>query len=245
MDHLGLVARIREQGTAFRESVAQAGPLAPVPTCPEWTVKDLVRHLAGVYGWALDAIAGGDAEHAPKFVQAPEDWAEALSLWDDRFGTLTTTLTESDPDAPAWTFPGAPRTLRFWSRRQAHETAIHRLDADSARTGGTLPTLVFDTELAADGIDEYLSVMAPSIGRRRPSEVTGRALFHAADAGRAWEITLEAGKAPVAGPPTGSATDVDVTVAGTADAVYRAVWGRQSTAVVTGDASLLAGLAAP
>ena len=30
-----------------------------------------------------------------------------------------------------------------------------------------------------------------------------------------------------------------------ADAVYRAVWGRQSTAVVTGDASLLAGLAAP
>jgi uncharacterized protein (TIGR03083 family) len=223
----------------------RAGPRAPVPTCPEWTVTDLIRHLAGVYAWALDAIDGGDTEHAPEFTLGPADWAEALAWWDDRFGVLTTTLAESDPDAPTWTFPGMPRSLRFWSRRQAHETAIHRLDADAALTGGTLPTLVFDTYMAADGIDEYLSVLAPSLGKRRPSEVTGKVLYHAADAGRAWEITLEAGKPPVTGPPTGSATDVGVTVAGTADAVYRAVWGRQSTAVVIGDASLLVALAAP
>jgi hypothetical protein len=68
-------------------------------------------------------------------------------------------------------------------------------------------------------------------------------LFHAADAGRAWLLTLTAGQAPTVGPAT--EIDADASVVGTADAVYRAAWRRPSTAVVNGDRSLVAALRTP
>jgi hypothetical protein len=68
---------------------------------------------------------------------------------------------------------------------------------------------------------------------------------HAADAGRAWEVVLKAGAAPVVTPVHDSATNEDATVAGTADAVYRAVWARPSHAIVSGDRALLDGLPRP
>jgi hypothetical protein len=63
-------------------------------------------------------------------------------------------------------------------------------------------------------------------------------LFHAADAGRAWELRLAPGEVPVAGPITDSGTEGDVIIAGTADAVYRAAWGRPSGAAVSNTALL-------
>jgi hypothetical protein len=75
--------------------------------------------------------------------------------------------------------------------------------------------------------------------RRRPVDREGTIVLHAADAGRAWEVRLTPGEPPVAGPVTGSGIDGDVVVAGTADAVFRAVWGRPSGAAVTGDSGLL------
>ncbi|MBV8932718.1 MAG: maleylpyruvate isomerase N-terminal domain-containing protein, partial [Kutzneria sp.] len=129
MDHLDFVAALREQGTALRASAALAGPDAHVPNCPEWTVKSLVHHVAGVYAFATAAVAGGDRDQAPERSTQPEEWTALLACFDDRFGALTELLADTDPQTSAWTFPGAPRTVAFWSRRQAHETSIHRLDA--------------------------------------------------------------------------------------------------------------------
>jgi hypothetical protein len=147
-------------------------------------------------------------------------------------------LRRRGPDGPAWTF-GVAATAGWWARRQAHETAIHRLDAEHAAHGDVVDHLVFDPELAADGIDEAITVMFA----RRPIEVSGTVLYHAADAGRAWLLTATAGQPPV----VEAATDfeADASVVGTADAVYRAVWGRPSNAVVGGDAELAAGLRTP
>ena len=52
------------------------------------------------------------------------------------------------------------------------------------------------------------------------------------------------GEAPVVSAVHDSAIDVDVTLAGTADAIYRALWGRPSHAIVSGDQSLLDALPA-
>lgn len=240
MDFVELIAAAREQGAALRESVVKAGPDVPVLTCPDWRVHDLVAHLGGVHDFVLQAVTG-DPRTPPSFTTSSGTWAEVLSRWDRTFETLLERFSTADPQTPTWAPPDMPAVVRTWTRRVAHETAIHRLDADS--TVRDLPTLVFGTELAADGIDEFLGTMLPTFGRE--ITITGTALFHAADAGRAWQVTLEAGQPLVVTKPTGSGVDANVSVVGTADAVYRAVWGRPSTAVVSGDRELLGVLAPP
>ncbi|WP_329788743.1 maleylpyruvate isomerase N-terminal domain-containing protein [Lentzea sp. DG1S-22] len=241
---MDFVAQIESQTSSLRSSALEAGPDAPVPSCPEWTVLDLVRHIAEVHTWAAEAVVTGPAGSRPAWPQAPQDFDDVFSWWDNGFSLLVDRLRETPADRPAWTFQG-PGLAGFWARRQAHETSIHRLDADLA-TGRELPPLAFDPEFAADGVDEYLTVL---VGRRIelgfPVTATGRLLVHAADAGRTWELRLTEGEPLVVAAPRDSAFEEDATLAGTADAIYRFVYGRPSHAIVTGDESLLAGLPRP
>jgi uncharacterized protein (TIGR03083 family) len=244
VDHADFVQHMRNQASALRAAAVAAGPEAQVPTCPGWTVRGLVDHMAMVHSWALRSLhTPADGDRA-KPEDRPADWDELLGWWDEKVAELADTLLGSTSNTPAWTFVG-PKTFGFWSRRQAHETAIHRLDAEHARHGADVPSLLFDVEFAADGVDEFLTRMLLSGARRKPIARTGRVLFHAADAGRAWEVRLTPGQPPQVGPITDSGTDEDATVAGTADAVYRAVWGRPSGAITSGDRSLLDGLPRP
>ncbi|SDN72162.1 maleylpyruvate isomerase N-terminal domain-containing protein [Lentzea jiangxiensis] len=241
---MDFVAQIESQTSSLRSSALKAGPDAPVPSCPEWTVLDLVRHIAEVHTWAAEAVVTGPAGSRPGWPQSPQDFDDVFSWWDNGFSLLVDRLREVPADRPAWTFQGSG-LAGFWARRQAHETSIHRLDADLA-TGQELPPLVFDPEFAADGVDEYLTVL---VGRRIelgfPVTATGRLLVHAADAGRTWELRLTEGEPLVVAAPRDSAFEEDATLAGTADAIYRFVYGRPSHAIVTGDESLLAGLPRP
>lgn len=240
---------LKAQATDLRAVAVQAGPDALVSTCPGWDVRALVRHLARVYamvGLALDSAPEGDRPQPPK---APEDFEAALAWWDECLSTLLTKLSTADPNLPVWSFfPGGSATS--WTRRIAHETAIHRLDAEHARTGlgpDHVHDLIFDPEFAADGVDEMLSVMLATSRDWSAQQGNGHVLYHAADAGRTWLLTYRAGQRPEVGTHQDAALgslEVDATVAGTADALYRRVWGRPSTAISTGDstlASLVAG----
>ncbi|RRO13095.1 maleylpyruvate isomerase family mycothiol-dependent enzyme [Saccharopolyspora rhizosphaerae] len=224
----------QEQGDAFRRAVQQAGPDVEVPSCPGWDVRQLTGHLARSYARArlsLQVEPGGFRPEAP---EAPADFDAALSWWDELRSGLLTELSTMDPDRPVWAiFDGGTPTT--WARRVAHETAIHRLDAELALGQGG--DLVFDPELAADGIDELLVTLLP-LGDWSSHQHSGTVLYHAADAGRAWLVTYRPGGAPVIGGPADAGLETDGTVAGTADALYRRVWGRPSTALVTGDHAL-------
>ncbi|SDF61879.1 TIGR03083 family protein [Lentzea fradiae] len=239
---MDFVAEIEKQASSLRTAALKAGPDAAVPSCPEWTVLDLVRHVAEVHTWAGRCVLTDPSEDRPEWPEAPRGWDEVFAWWDDALATLVTRLREAPADRPAWTFHG-PQRADFWPRRQAHETSVHRLDAELA-TGHDLPALLFDPEFAADGVDEWLTVMMPrQITRGRVIEVTGRILVHAADAGRTWEVHLTAGEAPVVHRGVhDSAVDADATLAGTADAVYRRLWGRPGHAIVSGEESLLEAL---
>jgi uncharacterized protein (TIGR03083 family) len=230
--------QVRQQAGALRAAAVQAGPDAEVPTTPGWNVLRLVQHVARVHSWVLMALETDPGADAPRSPRSPEEWDEVLDYWDKRVGSLLTVLPERGADGPSWTFTG-PGTASFWARRLAHETAIHRLDAEHAAFGDAVEHLVFEPEFAADGIDELLAVLM----RDRPATATGTVLLHAADAGRAWLVTATAGEPPTSGPATDLAADASVV--GTADSVYRAVWGRPSTAVKGGDMSVLAGLDTP
>lgn len=238
MEFADYLKEIQQQAAALRAAAVAAGPDAEVATCPGWTVHRLVRHIARVHNQVVLSFDTDPGGESPRTERPPEDWDELLAYWDERVGTMLGEFARRGPDSPAWAFAGFSGT-GFWARRQAHETAIHRLDAEHAAHGDAVPHLVFEPEFAADGADEALTVMIA----RFPTEVAGTVLVHAADAGRAWLVTLtEGGK-----PEIGKATDIDTdaSLVGTADAVYRALWKRPSTAVVNGDPALVAALHTP
>jgi hypothetical protein len=250
VEHAALVEQIRVQAEALRAAAMRAGPEAPVPTCPKWTVYDLVSHIARVHAWSVAALRTAPEAERPTFPQAPEGWDEVLDWGAARQRELTGLLEASGPHAPAWVFNSrAAPVAGFWSRRQAHETAIHRLDAEHAVAGGAassaVPTLVFSPEFAADGIAEFLDLQRSRGEWRGWSQQEGRLLIHAADAGRTWQVSLHPGAPFDVGPAVGSGIQEDTTVAGTADAVYRALWRRPSSAIVTGRTELLDAIPAP
>lgn len=150
----------------------------PVAGCPGWDVSDLVVHIGLTWGWAADIVASGErAERG----EPPNDRSETpLIEWAKGQATrLLATLRSADPDSDCWSFCG-PRTKRFWIRRQALETALHAWDVTQAAGRAS----AMDPDVAADGLDEQLTVMVPRSVGRRPEGWTGQSFhFHRTDGG--------------------------------------------------------------
>lgn len=229
---------LTDQATAFRDAALRAGPDAEVPSCPGWDVRKLLRHLARVYAMTTLALDLEPTDSRPAPPRMPEEFDEAVTAFDDQLTRLTDTLAATDPARAVWAFfPGG--TAESWTRRTVHETAVHRLDAELANDA-TTNDLLFNPELAADGVDEMLTSLLP-LGDWSESSHEGRVLYHAADAGQTWLVTYQHGHAPEVGSPHDAALgtpEVDANIAGTADALFRKVWGRPSTAIVTGNTTL-------
>jgi uncharacterized protein (TIGR03083 family) len=130
----------------------------PVPTCPDWTLRQLATHLGRTHRWAAEIVSTRSAEFIP-FRQVPDgripdDPALHASWLRAGAAQVITAVREAGPD-PVWAFTGL-RPASFWARRMAHETAVHTADAEI--TVGREPR--FEPDLAADGIDEWLGLMS-------------------------------------------------------------------------------------
>jgi uncharacterized protein (TIGR03083 family) len=129
-----------------------------VPTCPEWSLEQLVRHTGGALRWVELMVRTRAQEEVPEdrvpLGEGPED-AGALDAWLAEAGEmLVAALREAGPDAKVWSWAGIP-TSGFWSRRMAHELTVHRADATLA---AGQPYEVAP-EIAADAIDEWLQIV--------------------------------------------------------------------------------------
>src|SRR2546421_5456880 len=102
VDYAQFVDQITEQTAAMRAAAVAAGPDAEVPTCPKWTVRELVRHLTRVQQWSGRALLTDPEGERPHPDESPAEWDELLSFWDDQVGILVDTLRGRQPDAPAW-----------------------------------------------------------------------------------------------------------------------------------------------
>lgn len=235
MDTHAFVRILDREGGLLASAAEEAGTGAKVPTCPEWQVRDLLRHTGMVHRWATTFVAEGDTAYHPDGGLPDLDGAELLAWFRDGHRTLVDTLTAAPPDVRCWHFLPAPSPLAFWARRQAHETAMHRVDAESAR-GGRPGEIAPD--FAADGIDELLRGFH---GRRRSrvrSEEPRVLRVRATDTdGAVWTVRLSQ-EPPVAEP--GDAGHADCELAGPAGQLYLALWNRAPFPSVTGDESIAA-----
>lgn len=129
-----------------------------VPTCPEWTLRQLATHTGRAHRWAAEIVGTRSAEFIP-FRQVPEgripDDPALHAPWLRAGAALVIESVREAGSDPVWTFDG-PQPASFWARRMAHETAVHRADAQI--TAGRVPE--FDADLAADAIDEWLGSMS-------------------------------------------------------------------------------------
>jgi uncharacterized protein (TIGR03083 family) len=129
-----------------------------VPTCPEWTLRQLATHVGRAHRWAAEIVATRSAEFIP-FRQVPDgripDDPALHAPWLRAGAALVIESVREAGSDPVWTFEG-PQPASFWARRMAHETAVHRADAEI--TAGREPE--FDADVAADAIDEWLGSMS-------------------------------------------------------------------------------------
>ncbi|WP_405641211.1 maleylpyruvate isomerase family mycothiol-dependent enzyme [Streptomyces sp. NBC_00019] len=233
METAEFVRILDQEGRLLAAAAEQAGTGAKVPTCPEWQVRDLVRHTGAVHRWAGAHVAEAHTSPRP-FGGSPDlDGAELLAWFREGHRRLVDTLTSADPDTQCWQFLPAPSPLAFWARRQAHETAVHRFDAESAR-GGTPSGIA--PEFAADGIDELLTGFHARTRSRVRSERPRVLRVRATDTeGAVWTVRLS--QEPPAAERTAQG-DAECEITGPAAQLYLSLWNRVPFPGVTGDDSL-------
>jgi uncharacterized protein (TIGR03083 family) len=168
---------------------------------------------------------------------------EALAGWfRDGHAALVRALEAADPGMTCWTFLEAPSPLAFWARRQAHETAIHRVDMQQAAAGAA-DEPAFAPQFAADGIDELImGFLGRNAERGSWDGPPGSLTLHAddgADGSAQWRVLSEPGRLAVT--RENSAADCDIT--GPAAGLYLLLWNRRDASglEVRGDAGSLAG----
>jgi uncharacterized protein (TIGR03083 family) len=200
----------------------------PVSSCPGWPLQRLVGHVGRVHRWAAAFLAAGpDSAEQVSAGPRPPQGAAVLDWYQESLGVLVAELARHEEGAPARSFLG-PGTARFWFRRQAHEAAVHRWDAQDAVAPGFAEPV--DSVLAADGIDEWLEVFVPRFLARVdvPAELHGASVhLHCTDSGLApgsgeWLLRVDP-----AGPQVVRAhAKGDAALRGPASDLLLAVWHR-------------------
>ncbi len=159
-----LITCLRLEGERLAAAAGQAGFAAPVPACPGWQVRDLLKHLGYVHRWAAGYVRDQHTRWVDRLSEeeilsgGPSD--DVLATWFRQgHAELVRVLAAAGPETNCWTFLDAPSPVAFWARRQAHETAIHRVDAEQAAAAGAAPETGppdIDPRFAIDGIDELI-----------------------------------------------------------------------------------------
>ena len=223
------IAVLRREGELFADAVGRADLDSTVPTCPEWTVRELAHHMGRVHRWAA-LIVREACPQAPTDEQDEAAWGPmpadgALDAWlRDGHGSLVEILSDAPADLKCWHFLAAPSPLAFWTRRQAHETTVHRVDAQGAV--GDVDEV--GAAFAADGIDELVLRFFGGRSRRLRSESAVALDVVTTDEPARWRVHIgPEGQHSERCDPDTTAAGADCTVRGPAGPLYLALWNRR------------------
>ncbi|WP_116949529.1 maleylpyruvate isomerase family mycothiol-dependent enzyme [Jiangella endophytica] len=233
LTHGQYVASVRAGGERL-EAVAGRGLDAPAPACPGWTVRDVVEHTATVY---LHKVACIREKRAPGPWPPERDDTPSLQYFRAAHDVLLAELTARDPLEFAETWWWDERTVGFWGRRMAHETAIHLVDVELAH--GDVSAI--DPALAVDGVDEVLRLFLAGDWSDEPVAGPAGATVRVRTGERGWRVVMEPA-AVVAQVDKWPDVPVDAVLAGPAEPLYRWLWGRgpDDALTVEGDPAIVA-----
>ena len=206
LDHLSTLAR---QPAALLSRA--------VPACPGWSLEQLFGHLGSIERWAAAVVRQGTfvEETAPPAV-------DAAAWFLDGTAPFLGTMTALDPENECWNFGPPPRKAGFWLRRQAHEHAIHLIDACQS-LDLEIPALGEDFML--DGVDEVLAMFTPRQLRLDRMPPPDQGVSFQVPGATGWTI----GPGPAVASITAPLPDM-----------YMGLWGRanlEDVAVIEGDAA--------
>lgn len=176
-------AALLDETRALGELIRTGDPALPIPTCPEWNLTQVFRHVGRGHRWAAQIVAER-LDHAldPRDVvdgKPPADPAAAIEWLNDGAQLVLDAIAQIGPDNPAWTFLG-PRPSVWWLRRRVHEATVHRADVALALGG----EFTLAPELAGDGIGEWLDLVTARLGRDGQALAGGQSVhLHATDDG--------------------------------------------------------------
>lgn len=228
------ITAVETEGALFAEAARRSDLNAAIEFCPGWDMRDLVRHLSEIHLWAAARVAKRTSKLFPDDISEHiESWPDLAVFWPDDVdlidwyletnANLVDALRAASPTDDIPTFLPAPSPLAMWARRQAHEIAVHRFDAEHA----TYSASGFDPEFASDGIDEMVMGFAPR-SRYAPAD-TQTIAVHALDTDDRWTVTLS---------PDGTTTvrgggPADATLSGAASDLYLTLWNRGRDDAIT------------
>ncbi|MEV0226543.1 maleylpyruvate isomerase family mycothiol-dependent enzyme [Streptomyces sp. NPDC050704] len=183
-----LLALIQDRSAALRGSVAGSPDLeVRVPSCPDWSLRDLVEHLAHVHRFWAAAVVAGPSEKPPTVPPADDTLpADPLARSAAATQELVAALRAAGPAVDCWTWwgdSGIPTTSGAVARHQVREAAVHAFDAQLA-TGTPQPV---PAVVALDGIAEFIGVSHGTAGPW-PHE-PARIGLHAAE-GESWLVDV-------------------------------------------------------
>ncbi|MET0187667.1 MAG: maleylpyruvate isomerase family mycothiol-dependent enzyme [Pseudonocardia sediminis] len=155
-----VAASLTVENDRLASAVVAAEASTPVPTCPGWDLRSVLKHVGRGDRWAAQMVAGRATEVlSPRDVvggRPPEGGPDAEADW-LRGGVreLLEAVESVGPDTPIWTFTG-PKPAAWWIRRRLHEATVHRADVVLALG----ETFEIAPDLAADGVSEWLDLVA-------------------------------------------------------------------------------------
>jgi uncharacterized protein (TIGR03083 family) len=222
---------LREAVTAFTAYAGRAGLQAPVPTCPDWTVLDLVAHQGMVHRWAAALVRGEEPDDAEVdgYQVAGRAAPDPVGWLGEGASALTEAIRRAPEDLETVVFlRDAPAPRAFWARRQCHETTMHAVDALAATLGrAPRPEEVWvDPELAGDGIDELLGGFLTRPRSRLRCEEDALLVVRPEDLADWWEVSLGPRPAVTTRRTTADVPEGDWELTGSAVELYLRLWNR-------------------
>src|SRR5919202_3702481 len=112
------------------ELLATADPEVPVPTCPGWTLRQLLTHVGRGHRWAATIVRDRAQERVDmrSVADGKPPAGDPVGWLTDSARVLVDAVAATGPEVPVWTFTG-PKPAAWWIRRRLHEAAVHRADA--------------------------------------------------------------------------------------------------------------------
>ena len=207
-------------------------PATPVPSCPGWSITDLAVHVGNFHRWTADLLRDASPRPTAPYSLAPDPGVPLAGWYQTSLELLLEAIDATDPDTAMWTVT-VEQKAGAWCRRQAHDLAVHRWDAQDAR-GGAEPVRA---ERAADLIDELfesaLPYLLPSFGRSVPAASLA---LRTVGGGHHRRVDGATGRLVLSRDPH----PADATLTGTASDLLLALWRRAHAATLTGDPAALA-----